>query len=74
MDPLTAFGPSQVAGFFLDEHEVTVAEFARFVAATGHVTTAERPPDLATIMAQAGPGAAPPGRRASRPRRGCTSR
>jgi formylglycine-generating enzyme len=34
-------------GFWIDEHPVTVAEFARFVKATGHVTTAERPPEAA---------------------------
>jgi formylglycine-generating enzyme len=34
-------------GFWIDEHPVTVAEFARFVKATGHVTTAERAPDAA---------------------------
>lgn len=32
-----------VKGFFMDEHEVTNAEFARFVKATGYVTVAERP-------------------------------
>src|SRR5262245_15281172 len=31
-----------VDGFWMDEHEVTVAEFRRFVTATGHVTVAER--------------------------------
>jgi formylglycine-generating enzyme len=34
-----------VDGFWVDEHPVTVAEFRRFVKATGHVTWAERPPD-----------------------------
>jgi formylglycine-generating enzyme required for sulfatase activity len=34
----------QVDGFWMDEHPVTVAEFRRFVKATGHVTTAERAP------------------------------
>ena len=29
--------------FWMDRHEVTNAEFARFVGATGYVTTAERP-------------------------------
>src|SRR6476660_7096981 len=32
-----------VDGFWMDEHEVTVQEFRRFVKATGHVTVAERP-------------------------------
>jgi formylglycine-generating enzyme required for sulfatase activity len=31
-------------GFWIDEHEVTNAEFRQFVEATGYVTTAERPP------------------------------
>ena len=31
-----------VSGFWIDRHEVTNAEFARFVAATGYVTIAER--------------------------------
>ena len=34
-----------VDGFLVDVHPVTVAEFRRFVKATGHVTVAERPPD-----------------------------
>ena len=29
-------------GFWIDTHPVTVAEFGRFVTATGHVTEAER--------------------------------
>jgi formylglycine-generating enzyme required for sulfatase activity len=36
-----------VDGFWMDEHPVTVAEFRRFVKATGHVTEAERGPDAA---------------------------
>ena len=34
-----------VDGFWMDEHPVTVAEFRRFVKATGRATTAEVPPD-----------------------------
>ncbi|WP_246580935.1 formylglycine-generating enzyme family protein [Deinococcus aestuarii] len=34
-----------VDGFWMDEHPVTNAEFARFVRATGYVTVAERVPD-----------------------------
>src|SRR5262245_169685 len=34
-----------VSGFWVDEHPVTVAEFRRFVKATGHVTSAEIAPD-----------------------------
>ena len=33
----------QVESFWMDEHDVTNAEFANFVEATGYVTTAERP-------------------------------
>ena len=34
-----------VDGFWMDDHPVTVAEFRRFVKATGHVTLAEQPPE-----------------------------
>ncbi|MGC4059636.1 MAG: formylglycine-generating enzyme family protein [Aquabacterium sp.] len=34
--------PSRVASFWIDRTEVTNAQFAAFVAATGHVTSAER--------------------------------
>jgi formylglycine-generating enzyme required for sulfatase activity len=50
-------GPVRVAaarGFWMDRAPVTVADFARFVAATGHVTVAERAPDPALY-----PGADP---------------
>jgi formylglycine-generating enzyme required for sulfatase activity len=43
-----------VDGFWMDAHAVTNDEFARFVAATGHVTVAERAPDPADY-----PGAKP---------------
>ncbi|HEY8169743.1 MAG TPA: formylglycine-generating enzyme family protein [Candidatus Limnocylindria bacterium] len=36
-----------VDGFWMDEHQVTAAEFARFVKETGYVTVAERPLDPA---------------------------
>jgi sulfatase modifying factor 1 len=39
--------PVSVDGFWMSTHEVTVAEFAAFVDATGYVTTAERPLDEA---------------------------
>ncbi len=35
----------ELEGFWIDEHPVTVAQFRRFVKATGHVTWAERSPD-----------------------------
>jgi sulfatase modifying factor 1 len=36
-----------VDGFWMDEQPVTVAQFRRFVQATGHVTTAEKAPERA---------------------------
>jgi len=36
-----------VDGFWIDRHPITVRQFRRFVAETGHVTVAERPPDPA---------------------------
>ena len=44
----------RVSGFWMEECAVTNAQFARFVADTGHVTLAERPPDPAMY-----PGALP---------------
>ena len=41
-------GPSRqvsVDGFWIEENPVTVAQFRRFVKATGYVTVAERPLD-----------------------------
>jgi formylglycine-generating enzyme required for sulfatase activity len=52
--------PVTVAGFWIDEHPVTVAAFRRFVKATGHVTTAEQPPDAAAFP-DADPGLLVPG-------------
>jgi sulfatase modifying factor 1 len=43
-----------VPPFWMDEHPVTVAEFRRFVIATGYITVAERSPDPTLY-----PGAAP---------------
>jgi len=39
--------PVTVDGFWVDEHPVTVAEFQRFVAASGYQTVAQRPLDPA---------------------------
>ncbi|APR76316.1 Sulfatase modifying factor 1 precursor [Minicystis rosea] len=47
-------------GFWMDATEVTFGAFRRFIEATGYVTTAERKPDLAAIMAQLPPGTPPP--------------
>jgi formylglycine-generating enzyme required for sulfatase activity len=46
--------PVSVDGFWMDQHPVTVADFRRFVKATGYVTVAERPLDPADF-----PGADP---------------
>ncbi|GAB4017905.1 formylglycine-generating enzyme family protein [Spirosoma koreense] len=61
-----------VKGFWMDEHEVTNAEFARFVAATGYKTVAERPLNPADYpgvpVAQLVPGSAvftPPAQKVS---------
>ena len=48
--------PVRVSGFWMDSTHVTNAEFAQFVKATGHLTTAERKPDWATIKVQVPPG------------------
>ena len=47
-------------GFWMDASEVTVAEFRRFVEATGYVTTAEVAPDVDEILAQLPPGTPAP--------------
>jgi formylglycine-generating enzyme required for sulfatase activity len=36
---------ARVGGFWMDQHPVTVAEFRRFIKATGHITVAETTPD-----------------------------
>jgi formylglycine-generating enzyme len=51
----------RVDGFWMDEHDVTNAEFAKFVDATHYVTTAEKTPSLVEIMKQMPPGTPPPG-------------
>ncbi len=45
---------ARVRPFWIDAHEVTNAQFAAFVAATGYVTQAERPVDPATHPGLAG--------------------
>ena len=50
---------SSVDGFWMDEHPVTVAEFRRFVKATGYVTVAERPLDPATTPTPTPPCSCP---------------
>ena len=43
-------------GFWMDITEVTNAQFAKFVAATGYITTAERKPDWEELKKQLPPG------------------
>lgn len=50
----------RVDALWMDDHEVTNAEFAKFVDATQYVTTAERPPQLEEIMKQVPPGTPTP--------------
>jgi len=47
-------------GFWMDEHDVTNAEFARFVEATHYVTVAERPVDWEELKSQVPPGTPKP--------------
>lgn len=44
--------PVIVDGFFMDSHEVTNAQFSRFVEATGYVTVAERKLDWEVLRKQ----------------------
>ncbi len=46
----------KVDGFWMDETEVTNAQFQEFVEATGYITTAERKPDWDEIKNQLPPG------------------
>lgn len=46
----------KVSGFYMDITEVTNAQFAEFVKATGYITTAERAPTVEEIMSQLPPG------------------
>jgi formylglycine-generating enzyme required for sulfatase activity len=50
----------RVDGFWMDETEVTNAQFAAFVRATGYVTTAERKPDWEEMKKQVPPGTPKP--------------
>src|SRR6201989_2117666 len=50
----------RVDGFWMDQTEVTNAQFRAFVEATGYVTTAEKPVDAAEILRQSPPGTPPP--------------
>jgi sulfatase modifying factor 1 len=50
----------RVDGFWMDTTEVTIAQFARFVAATGYKTVAERPVDWEAMKLQLPPGTPKP--------------
>ncbi len=50
----------RVDGFWMDQTEVTNAQFRAFVEATGYKTLAERPVDWEELKKQAPPGAAKP--------------
>jgi formylglycine-generating enzyme required for sulfatase activity len=52
--------PTRVDSFYMDQSEVTNAQFSSFVNATGYITTAERPIDLEEIMKQLPPGTPEP--------------
>lgn len=49
-----------VSGFWMDRHDVTNAEFSRFVHATGYVTTAEKKPRWEYLKVQLPPGTPEP--------------
>ena len=50
----------KVDGFWIDQTEVTNAQFAAFVKATGYVTTAEKPVDWEEMKKQLPPGTPKP--------------
>src|SRR5437867_2184553 len=50
----------RVTGFWMDQTDVTNAQFREFIEATRHVTTAEKPVALTEIMKQVPPGTPPP--------------
>ncbi len=49
-----------VTGFWMDEHDVTNAEFRKFADATGYVTIAERKPEWEELKKQLPPGTPKP--------------
>jgi formylglycine-generating enzyme len=50
----------QVDGFWIDETEVTNAQFQKFVEATGYITTAEKKPDWEELKKSVPPGTPKP--------------
>ena len=51
---------ASVSGFWMDATDVTNAQFAAFVHATGYLTTAERKPEWESLRVQLPPEATPP--------------
>lgn len=49
----------RVDGYYMDIYEITNEQFAKFVEATGFVTTAEKVPKLSDVVAQQPPGSPP---------------
>lgn len=49
-----------VNGFWMDEHEVTNAQFSKFVESTGYITVAEKKPDWEILKLQVPPGTPKP--------------
>lgn len=49
-----------VEGFWMDVAEVTNSQFAKFVAATGYLTTAEKIPTIDELLKNSPPGTPPP--------------
>ena len=47
-------------GFWMDEHDVTNAEFKKFAEAAGYITTAEKPIDWEEMKKQVAPGTPKP--------------
>ncbi len=50
----------RTSGFWMDATDVTNAQFAKFIAATAYVTTAERKPDWSDLKKQLPPGTPKP--------------
>jgi sulfatase modifying factor 1 len=50
----------EINDFWMDETEVTNAQFREFIEMTGYITTAERPVPLEEILAQLPPNTKPP--------------
>jgi formylglycine-generating enzyme len=52
--------PVEVNGFWMDRHEVTNYDYAKFVEATGYLTLAERKPEWEELKKQLPPGTPKP--------------